>query len=96
MSNYYVYRFKNKEGRVIYVGKTSLPLATRFNQHGHLPDKCYEQVERIEYRVQLSSETTVKKCIISIYIETISHITTDSTSQSPSKESRSTTGGMFM
>lgn len=62
MSNYYVYRFKNKEGRVIYVGKTSLPLATRFNQHGHLPDKCYEQVERIEYtECNSAAETTVKE-----------------------------------
>ena len=49
----YVYRFKDIEENVIYIGYTGGELATRINQHwtkGHLPTKCYNSVAKIEYQ----------------------------------------------
>lgn len=48
----YVYRFRDKAGKVLYVGKTK-NMKNRFKQHfgkaGHLPSECYARVERVEY-----------------------------------------------
>lgn len=48
----YVYRFLDKNGIIIYVGKTG-SIKPRMNQHfgttGHLPSECYLSVETIEY-----------------------------------------------
>ncbi|OPH61750.1 hypothetical protein BC351_00470 [Paenibacillus ferrarius] len=50
---YYIYRFINKNGEVIYVGKTVQPIKNRMGVHfgfsGHLKLECYEQKESIEY-----------------------------------------------
>lgn len=51
-TKYYVYRFKDIDGNVIYVGKTNNltnRMATHFGINGHLDPKCYGSVEKIEY-----------------------------------------------
>lgn len=48
----YVYRFINPNNSVIYVGYTGQTLDKRMSQHfkkGHLPQKCYNSIARIEY-----------------------------------------------
>lgn len=50
---YYVYRFINKNGAIIYVGKTN-DLDNRIYTHindGHLPLECYSQVYKIQYLI---------------------------------------------
>lgn len=44
----YIYRFKNKNQEVIYIGKT-IDLENRIKKHKHLENKCYEEVETVEY-----------------------------------------------
>lgn len=44
----YIYRFKNENQEVIYIGKT-IDLENRIKKHKHLDDKCYEEVETVEY-----------------------------------------------
>lgn len=50
-----VYRFINKTGEIIYVGKAKSLHRRIYKQHfglngeGHLPKECYHEVERIEY-----------------------------------------------
>jgi excinuclease UvrABC nuclease subunit len=49
----YVYRFKDINNNIIYVGKTAQTLDRRISQHltrGHLPKKCYKSIARIEYQ----------------------------------------------
>lgn len=49
----YIYRFKDINDNVIYIGYTSQQLSERINQHwtkGHLPKKCYSSVAKIEYQ----------------------------------------------
>ena len=48
MSESYIYRFKNAQEEIIYIGKSS-SLAARMLSHNHLPKKCYEDVCTIEY-----------------------------------------------
>ena len=48
----YTYRFIDKYGNVIYIGKTvnmDLRMQSHFNK-GHLPKECYNSVCRIEYQ----------------------------------------------
>ena len=48
----YTYRFIDKYGNVIYIGKTvnmDLRMQSHFNK-GHLPKECYNEVCRIEYQ----------------------------------------------
>lgn len=48
----YVYRFKDKFEKVIYVGYTGQILDKRIGQHfkkGHLPKTCYNSITKIEY-----------------------------------------------
>lgn len=48
----YVYRFKNKNGDIIYYGKT-INIDRRISEHmtkGHLPKECYRSVAKIEYQ----------------------------------------------
>ena len=45
---FYLYRFLNSRGTVIYVGKTN-NLEQRLRQHNHLPQSCYKSIKRIEY-----------------------------------------------
>jgi hypothetical protein len=57
-SRFYIYRFKNNDDEIIYVGKTG-NIKYRMNQHftaGHLPKECYDAVKEIEF-VKLSSNT---------------------------------------
>lgn len=58
-----VYRFKDKEGKVIYIGRT-VNLHDRLqNQHftlrGHLSQECYDEVDKVEY-ANLSSKSEMK------------------------------------
>ena len=43
-----VYRFLDKNNNIIYVGKAK-NLKSRLNSHNHLSEKCYDEIERIEY-----------------------------------------------
>lgn len=49
----YTYRFVDSNGEIIYVGYTGQSnVGKRMNQHftkGHLPDKCYKSVAKIEF-----------------------------------------------
>lgn len=61
---YYVYRFINSDGNIIYVGRT-INLHNRMNQHfgskGHLPKQAYDEVNKIEYTI-LDSEIAMVMC----------------------------------
>lgn len=50
---YYVYRFLNKNNKVIYIGKTQGKIGNRLGIHfgvsGHLPKDCYNSTKTIEY-----------------------------------------------
>ena len=49
----YIYRFKDINDNIIYVGKTAQTLDKRIAQHfakGHLPKECYKSIARIEYQ----------------------------------------------
>lgn len=67
---YYVYRFLDGLGNVIYVGRTRTSISSRMNQHygkrGHLPIECYNCVNRIEY-IELKSQ-------IDMYIKELYYI----------------------
>ena len=56
-SVFYVYRFLNSKGVIIYVGKTN-NLKNRMGQHfgnaGHLSEEAYKEVEIVEYIVETS------------------------------------------
>lgn len=50
---YYIYRFKDKSGDIIYIGRTD-NIDTRlskqhFTVNGHLPEECYERTIKVEY-----------------------------------------------
>lgn len=49
---FYVYRFIDKDLNVIYVGRT-VDIKARMTQHfgsgGHLPQKCYDAVHRVDF-----------------------------------------------
>lgn len=63
--NYFVYKFINAEGNVIYVGRTQ-NIKNRMKQHfgdGHLSKECYNEVSKIEYTT-LDSEVAMVICEI--------------------------------
>ena len=63
---YYVYRFLDSEGNIIYVGRTTniyYRMSQHFGSKGHLPKKAYEEVEKIEYTI-LDNETAMIICEI--------------------------------
>lgn len=65
-SAYYLYKFVNKQGIVIYIGKTT-DLKSRITQHfsnGHLPEGCYKETVRVSY---LPVETEMLMTIMEIY-----------------------------
>ena len=43
-----VYRFLNKDGQVIYIGKAKY-LKQRLSGHNHLPEDCYDEICKIEF-----------------------------------------------
>ena len=43
-----LYRFLNKENKIIYIGK-AVHLKARLNNHNHLPETCYNEIQNIEY-----------------------------------------------
>ena len=53
----YIYRFADKNGNIIYIGKTN-NLKIRIRNHlstkGHLPKECYEKIYKIEFMVVCS------------------------------------------
>lgn len=69
MSGYYVYRFINDVGDIIYIGKTN-NIAKRietqhFSQQGHLPRECYMETSKVEYS-QFKSDNMMR--IYEIYL----------------------------
>lgn len=60
-----VYRFLDKNLKIIYVGRTHNLLArmnTHFGGAGHLPEACYEQVHRVDYvEFKTSSDMKIKE-----------------------------------
>ncbi|MBR5225606.1 MAG: GIY-YIG nuclease family protein, partial [Clostridia bacterium] len=59
---YYVYRFIDAEGNIIYVGKSKQDLLSRFKGHQHLPDECYRQTLKIEYiECQTEADMSIKE-----------------------------------
>lgn len=51
IKGFFVYRFLDKNQNIIYIGKTNSlnsRIAIHFN-NGHLPNRCYEVVHKIEY-----------------------------------------------
>ena len=64
---YYVYRFSNSNGDLLYIGKT-IDLKQRMQKHftsGHLEEAVYKQVKEVEY-IELSSE--VDQYMTEIYL----------------------------
>ncbi|WP_442637790.1 nucleotide excision repair endonuclease [Rossellomorea marisflavi] len=65
MMSYYVYRFVDKNHRIIYVGRTNdlfTRMSTHFGKNGHLPKACYEQVHRIDYlQVETKNDMKIKE-----------------------------------
>lgn len=64
----YVYRFIDKYKRTIYIGYTGQSLDKRMSSHfqkGHLPNKCYNSIARIEY---LKYATKSDAMIIETYL----------------------------
>ena len=58
-----LYRFKNKKGEIIYIGKAD-DLHTRLHQHGHLPLECYEEINSIEYsRIDNSTDRDILELV---------------------------------
>lgn len=51
---YYVYRFKDKEENIIYIGYTK-DIQRRMGEHfgswGHLNKECYSKVNKVEYTI---------------------------------------------
>lgn len=43
-----VYRFINKDGEIIYIGKAKF-INQRLNNHNHLSEDCYKEIDIIEY-----------------------------------------------
>lgn len=46
---YFLYRFLDKDNRIIYVGKTTKSMKKRMNGHKHCPKQCYQERKRIQY-----------------------------------------------
>ena len=46
--NNYVYKFINRNGEIIYIGKTK-NLESRINNHNHLDPNCYKELDCIMY-----------------------------------------------
>lgn len=66
----YVYRFRHYlTNEIIYVGKTTRKINTRMNEHfskrGHLPNKCYDNVGKIEY-IEVSSDADAR--LVELYL----------------------------
>ncbi len=57
---FYLYRFIDKEGKIIYIGRTNnierRILKEHFTDNTHLPKECYLEAEKIEY-VKVSNES---------------------------------------
>ena len=56
---YFLYRFLDKNNNIIYVGRTNKPLIDRINSHTHLPNKCYQERQKIEYTTCKDKPTLV-------------------------------------
>lgn len=69
MGNYYVYRFMDNKGKIIYIGKTNnikkRMEIQHFSNSGHLPRGCYLETSRIEYS-KLKSDNAMR--IYEIYL----------------------------
>lgn len=65
MCKYYIYRFKNQDGEIIYIGKTNninSRMNIHFSKNGHLKLEQYKQVEKIEYsELKSKAEMDIKE-----------------------------------
>jgi hypothetical protein len=63
-----VYRFLNKEGNILYIGKATV-LEDRMKNHEHLDEKCYNAIDKIEYiELDNSDEMSIyERYLINIY-----------------------------
>ena len=64
---FYVYRFLDKNEKIIYIGKTG-DMDSRIRNHidsGHLPLSCYKTIEKIEY---IEVPTKVDMDILELYL----------------------------
>lgn len=46
----YLYRFLDKDNNILYIGKTSKSLLSRLKKHNHLPNECYKNINKVEYK----------------------------------------------
>ena len=65
---FYLYRFINREGKVIYIGRTNdikrRFLREHFTNNTHLPNECYLEIEKIEYVKLVESEEVAYEAIL--------------------------------
>lgn len=58
--SFYLYRFKDEEGKIIYIGRTNdierRILKEHFTDNTHLPNQCYLETEKVEY-VEIVNES---------------------------------------
>jgi len=66
---FYIYRFLDKNGKILYIGRTNdierRILKEHFTAIGHLPEECYMAVEKVEYaRIVNESEEVAYEAIL--------------------------------
>lgn len=58
--SFYLYRFKDEEGKIIYIGRTNdierRILKEHFTDNTHLPNQCYLETEKVDY-VEIVNES---------------------------------------
>lgn len=66
--SFYLYRFIDKKGNVIYIGRTNnikrRILKEHFTDNTHLPNQCYLETEKIEYVEMVESEEVAYEAIL--------------------------------
>lgn len=62
---FYLYRFLDEYGDVIYIGKTQdilKRLQVHFSSRGHLPKSCYDETNKIEIlKINTKTEMNIKE-----------------------------------
>lgn len=67
--SFYIYRFVDKEGNIIYIGRTNdirrRILKEHFTDNTHLPKQCYLETEKVEYtRIDNESEEVAYEAVL--------------------------------
>lgn len=66
----FLYKFINKDNSIIYIGKTDKNnIYKRLSNHNHLPQECYEEIDKIFYSQcdNLSDLAVLEPYFINIY-----------------------------